>query len=164
RAAFAARGVPEPHWWVAGYDGIAEIPAGAIGKQYADNTALGQPWDLSVVADYWPGVDQAPADPPNPTVRRNDMHADLQLNHPIVLTNPAAVLGGTSQLLLASDFGDATVRIATFSLKSGSWMVLPPASIGRLAGAYKLALPPDTNKVSVELTSGTGAVGLDVFA
>ena len=53
RAVFGARDVPEPHWWVAQYDGIAELPAGAVAKQY--KTTPG--WDESVVADYWPGVD-----------------------------------------------------------------------------------------------------------
>jgi hypothetical protein len=162
RAAFQARGVPEPHYWVANYDGVVVVPAGAVGKQYADDTMLGTRWDISVVADYWPGVDPTPTDPP--TVRRNDMHADLKLNTPVVFTNPAAVLGGTSHLLLASDFGDATVRIAVFSLKGGAWNVLPLASIGHTAGAYKLTLPPDTNKINVEMTGGSGAVGLDVFA
>lgn len=66
RGAFQARGVREPHYWVADYDGVAEIPAGAVGKQYADDIALGRPWDLSVVADYWPGVDPAPAPSPVP--------------------------------------------------------------------------------------------------
>lgn len=57
RAAFQARGVPEPHYWVADY-GVSQsnpqIPSGALALQYAD---VG-PYDLSVVADYWPGVDQ----------------------------------------------------------------------------------------------------------
>lgn len=58
RSAFQARKVTEPHYWVAQYDGIAVIPAGAVGKQYVDDEALG--YDLSVFADYWPGVDPAP--------------------------------------------------------------------------------------------------------
>lgn len=59
RAAFRARGVPEPHYWVANYSvnqGSPQIPAGAVALQYADKGA----YDLSVVADYWPGVDPAP--------------------------------------------------------------------------------------------------------
>ncbi len=57
RDAFRARRVAEPHYWVAQYDGIATIPSGAIGKQYYNNNDLG--YDLSVVADHWPGVDPA---------------------------------------------------------------------------------------------------------
>lgn len=59
RAAFRARNVPEPHYWIAKYDGNTTIPSGAVAKQY-ENTAG---WDLSAVADYWPGVDPAPAPP-----------------------------------------------------------------------------------------------------
>lgn len=56
RAAFAAAHVPEPHWWIAAYPGIgATVYPGAVAHQYAD---LG-PYDLSVVADCWPGVDAA---------------------------------------------------------------------------------------------------------
>lgn len=162
RAAFQARGVAEPHYWVASYDDVAAIPSGAIAKQYYNNDAAG--YDLSVVADLWPGVDATPNGAPAAvSVRRNDLHADLQLNQPVVLTNPAAVLGGTSQLLLASDFGDATVRVALFSLSAANWSV-KQYNVGRLAGAVKIALPPDTNKISVELTSGPGTVGLDVLA
>lgn len=58
RAAFHAANVAEPHYWVAGYPGGgAVIPAGAIAHQYADPATSGGQWDLSVVADYWPGVD-----------------------------------------------------------------------------------------------------------
>lgn len=163
REAFKARGVPQPHYWVADYDGAAAIPAGAVAKQYDDDLHLGTRWDLSVVADYWPGVDPAPipAPDPAPPVRRNDMHVDLKPNTPVVFTNPAAVLMDTSYLLLASDFGDATVRVALF--EGGGWGV-QNYNVNRVDGAIKVALPPKVNKASVELTGGNGAVGLDVLA
>jgi hypothetical protein len=53
---FAAQGVRPPLYWVAKYDGVAVVPAGAIAKQHT-NTAG---YDVSAVADYWPGVDPAP--------------------------------------------------------------------------------------------------------
>lgn len=56
KAAFTSAGVPEPHWWVAYYDGSQTIPAGAVAHQYTDNPP-GSPYDTSVVADLWPGVD-----------------------------------------------------------------------------------------------------------
>ncbi len=59
RAAFDAAGVAHPHWWVANYDGRTTPPAGAVAKQYA-NPEMPQTsghYDLSVVADFWPGVD-----------------------------------------------------------------------------------------------------------
>lgn len=55
RAAFRARKVQEPHYWVAQYDNVQVIPPGAVAKQYYNNDALG--YDMSVVASYWPGVD-----------------------------------------------------------------------------------------------------------
>ena len=56
RAAFAAQGVPEPHWWIAAYPGIGPVLyPGSVAHQYADPG----PYDLSVVADFWPGVDSA---------------------------------------------------------------------------------------------------------
>lgn len=45
-------------WWIADYDGIAQLPPGAVAKQYRSDTT--QNLDYSVVADYWPGVDPAP--------------------------------------------------------------------------------------------------------
>jgi len=59
RAAFKARGVPEPHYWVANYNGDTTIPAGATAHQYKSTAS----WDLSSVADFWPGVDKEPAAP-----------------------------------------------------------------------------------------------------
>lgn len=161
RAAFRARNVAEPHYWVAQYDGVASIPAGAVAKQYFNNNQAG--YDLSVVADQWPGVDSASGTTFGASLRRNDMHVDLQPNTPVVFTNPAAALGGSSTMLLASDFGDATVRVATFSFKDNNWTVAEH-TVTANGGALSLSLPPDTNKVSVNVTTGNAPVGLDVLA
>lgn len=161
RAEFSARGVAEPHYWVAQYDGVAALPAGSIAKQYYNNNQAG--YDLSVVADYWPGVDPTSEVVAVGRTRRNDMHVDLKLNNPVVFTNPAAVLGGTSTMLLACDFGTATVRVATFSFKTTSWSVVSH-DISSTSGALSLPLPADTNKVSVNVTAGDIPVGLDVLA
>lgn len=59
RAAFRARKVQEPHYWVAQYDNVREVPAGAIGKQFYSNDALG--YDMSAILPYWPGVDAPPS-------------------------------------------------------------------------------------------------------
>ena len=68
RAAFHVAGVGEPCYWLAEYDGVAQIPAGAIAKQYRSDTA--QNLDYSVVADYWPGVD--PPAPKEETIMATD--------------------------------------------------------------------------------------------
>jgi hypothetical protein len=90
RAAFAAAGVREPHWWIAAYPGNGpNLYPGSVAHQYADPG----PVDISVVADYWPGVDDTstvsnvivtggnvagvpplhPLVPPTPTVQEDDM-------------------------------------------------------------------------------------------
>lgn len=55
RLAFQQRGVPDPHYWVANYDGVATIPAGTIGKQYTDNPP-NNPYDTSVMDDSLPAI------------------------------------------------------------------------------------------------------------
>lgn len=57
RAAFVDAGVAEPHYWVAHYDNVIVIPPGAVAKQYANEPLAGGHFDLSVVADHWPGID-----------------------------------------------------------------------------------------------------------
>lgn len=71
RQAFQSAGVTEPQYWVAAYDGDPTIPAGAVAKQYQNTSG----WDLSSVADYWPGVDPnpSPAPTPTPTPQESDM-------------------------------------------------------------------------------------------
>jgi hypothetical protein len=54
KAAFASAGVTPPHYWVAQYDGNPAIPAGAVAKQYSNPG----PFDISAVADHWPGIDK----------------------------------------------------------------------------------------------------------
>lgn len=57
KAAFGGR--PLPPFWIADYNGDAStIPTGAVAAQYED----AGPYDLSVCADYWPGVDPLPED------------------------------------------------------------------------------------------------------
>lgn len=55
KAEFSRQGVPEPLYWVADYNGKHEIPAGAIAHQFQGTTAPG--YDVSVIADYVPGLD-----------------------------------------------------------------------------------------------------------
>lgn len=62
RAAFKSQGVVEPHYWIAAYHTPpqATMIDGAVAHQYTDYQGL---YDISVVADFWPGVDQ---NVPNP--------------------------------------------------------------------------------------------------
>lgn len=87
QAAFTAAKVPQPHYWIAAYPGGGQvIPAGAVAHQWANETITGQHFDLSVVADHWPGVDQGgtvttPADfwgYENAKTDTHDMHQSLK--------------------------------------------------------------------------------------
>lgn len=55
---FVSQKVEQPLYWVAQYDGSPVIPHGAIAKQYFSSNKPN--FDSSVVADYWPGVDEMP--------------------------------------------------------------------------------------------------------
>lgn len=62
QAAFTGAGEPQPLYWVAAYPGTGlSLPTlngiTAVAHQYADPATSGGDWDLSVVADHWPGVD-----------------------------------------------------------------------------------------------------------
>lgn len=61
-AAHQARGVPPPQIWLANWDGLAQLPTGVIAKQYQHGPIEAPGTDVSIVADYWPGVDPAPPD------------------------------------------------------------------------------------------------------
>ena len=61
KGAFQSAGVAEPHYWIAAYGNPPDptIFTGAIAHQYADPVHSGGHYDLSSVADFWPGVDSA---------------------------------------------------------------------------------------------------------
>lgn len=153
-------------WQTSAWSGGQWDPRGTL-RQTGSATVGGVQVDVNeaMVADFgqWmPGRLPAPAPSPqhsNPA-RENDMHVDLKPNAPVVFANPAAVLGGTSSLLLASDFGDVTVRVATFET---GWSV-QMHTVARTAPAVRVALPAAVSKVSVELAGGIAPVGLDVLA
>lgn len=70
---FAQQHVGQPHYWIAAYPGggPTSLPAlngiTAVAHQYAGSGTSGGDYDLSVVADYWPGVDGGDMlDPTNP--------------------------------------------------------------------------------------------------
>lgn len=58
---FSVQGVALPEWWIAAYPGNGpNLYDGSVAHQYQD---VG-PYDISVVADYWPGVDEQPVPAP----------------------------------------------------------------------------------------------------
>lgn len=159
---------PSGGYWTADLTGRPHQYPGAVITQWEFETG----WDDDTLTAGLPLWDTRPdASTPATTVpaatttRRNDMHIDLKLNTPVVFTNPAAALGGTSTMLLATDFGPCTVRVATFSFKAGKWTVAMH-EVSDTGGAVSLPLPADVNKVSVNVVKGSEQwpVGLDVLA
>ena len=73
QAAFVAAGVPQPHYWIARYDNVPAVPAGVVAKQYINDPSSGGHYDLSAVADYWPGVDPAPTPAAAPKLQEIEM-------------------------------------------------------------------------------------------
>lgn len=67
-------------YWIAQYDGKAIIPRGAVAKQHLHGDKAhpgsysGGHYDVSIVADYWPGVDP---DPKPHTPPMTDKHRQL---------------------------------------------------------------------------------------
>lgn len=152
RSAFRAAGVPEPHYWIAKYDGDPTIPAGAVAKQYRGDVAPGI--DVSSVADYWPGVDPAPI----PTTAGEDM-PDRELkpspNGSVTLTVPTDAsqlvisLGWTSLTATKVAFFGATPATGVDQIKSyGSQRVdagrpyVLPVPAGALTAEVDYVLAP----------------------
>ncbi len=63
---FARAGEPLPHAWKAGYRNppAPYMAAGAVATQYMGGMTA--PYDVSLVAAYWPGIDAAPQPSPTP--------------------------------------------------------------------------------------------------
>lgn len=101
RAAFAAAGVPEPHYMVAHYDGVANIPAGAVAKQYINDPASGGHYDLTCVADHWPGIDPTPPTPP----QEDDMPSFGRVCNPGTEEHADMSVAGCSKLRIHDSFG-----------------------------------------------------------
>jgi hypothetical protein len=61
QAEFVRQHVDQPHYWIAHYNGDPTLPTlngiTAVAKQYRGDVAPG--YDVSSVADHWPGVDDA---------------------------------------------------------------------------------------------------------
>lgn len=90
--AFCWAGVPEPHYWIAAYPGNGQqLYAGAVAHQWIDHG----PYDESIVADYWPGVD-----PPPSNVKEADMIASTPTGNGYWIVKP-----GDGSIY---SFGDAT--------------------------------------------------------
>jgi hypothetical protein len=154
KAAFQARSVPLPHWWAAAYvDDPSKpptvLPAGAVALQWYD---FG-PYDASIVADYWPGVDPAPH---TPTVQLEEEEEDDMSQMSVAgLVRLAWPTGKRHVVEVAYDrkWGPVDVRVVLL-LPSGelvlseSWKPTPASKAfefptEHIAAAYGVELQPN---------------------
>lgn len=89
RQAFADQKVEPPLYWVAAYvsdpSHVPPIPVGAIAIQYYDFGG----YDASSIADYWPGLDPAPATPTPPA----QLEEDEDMKASAMAQNGVAMIG-----------------------------------------------------------------------
>lgn len=134
KAAFRAAHVSLPQWWAAHYTGIPHLEAGSVATQYVDTGG----YDLSWVADSWPGVDSSakpssPSAPSKPapapsassyTVVAGDTLSGIAAKHGLTLaqievlnrqiTNPALIVPGE---IVHLEPGSAAA--STYTVRSG---------------------------------------------
>lgn len=149
---FGNAGVRPPFWWVARYDNKKAIPAGAIAKQYADPPVHGKGhFDLSSVADYWPGVDkEEDGMTPEQWTKLTEKLARLEAietenQRRIGLTradiaNMAGTLSDNDAALLAAVQGDKDNPVDVEALADALAMRIPAANVEALLDALRARL------------------------
>lgn len=151
---FAAQGVAPPLYWVAQYDRVAVVPAGAVAKQHTTTPG----YDVSAVADYWPGVDPAPVPTTTPTTPTPE--DDVTTYYPIFVLPDAT---GAPNSCGVCTWGQGSVHVVQIEANPGFW--------GDTSGQFRLAFAqasgPDvtttvvtepTEKTAVQLASVPGLV------
>jgi hypothetical protein len=158
-AAFQAAGVPLPHWWIAEYDGDPTIPAGAIAKQYASN----EDFDTSSVADYWPGVDPAPAP--------QDEEDSMYVNTSSVNGRAGMTWNQAAEIVLQAQYAGAGALALDWELKlttgpvysadnGGPWELAGGTGVFHIPAQWVAAC----RGVILTLHAGTAATEYDVIA
>jgi len=81
RAAFAHAGVAEPFYFLANYTmpagSVFDLAPGVVAHQYGGDRTAG--WDVSLVADHWPGVDEEDDMTPAQAQQLQEVHDMLVL-------------------------------------------------------------------------------------
>lgn len=123
-SAFNQRGVTPPHWWIAAWPGGPGVPTGAVAHQYASNAR----YDTSVVLDYWPGVDAAPAGTP--------------ATHPVVAPPPPFISTpqGDDMIILQANADQSQNFGGVISLLSGH-LLAPFADIADVEAVKATGVP-----------------------
>lgn len=116
-------GVAMPQFWIADWNDVANLPsitvgvvtATAVAHQYAGSATSGGDYDLSTVADYWPGVDGA----------------DMQLSDQITIPN------GPNAGKVLADVNDTMYFTDLYAGQAAT--VVQDPNIGNAALAAKLS-------------------------
>jgi hypothetical protein len=141
--AFRARSVAQPHYWVADYSlgDHPAIPAGAVALQYADRGG----YDVSVVADYWPGIDPVPTPiPPAQPAPAHTLEDDMP--YLISVIPDPTIPGATSGAGIFTVDGGTVAHVdeasyAALVARFGQPLVVSPAY-------YASLLTPETSKAA----------------
>lgn len=144
RQAFAAANVPEPHYWVAAYPGPGPVLIpGAVAHQYA-SPSTGSPgnYDVSVVADYWPGVD------PSGPVWQVKPPYDVTVDGPIA---DVRTYGTDGAYVLTSSGAIYAFRLPYFGGANGQ-----DYFVGRQAATLMVHLDNNSNITGYTITATSG--------
>lgn len=150
QSAFQARGVAQPHYWIADYNGDTAVPAGAVAHQYTSTAR----WDLSSVADYWPGVDPVPT-APAPLPDPEDEDDDMQQIEPTTV-HPGEYAygvpaGKTEVAFVADGYSLPAARLRVVVWIGNSCLVHDGVQLGGSGASHyaTVPLPTGTNAVTV---------------
>lgn len=159
---FKRQNVPEPLYWIAHYDGFADLSGydgSVVAKQYANTPA----YDLSVVRDYWPGVDDVP---PSSALENDDMLLDheyapssvRQYHHRTIETRSISQVAGDAWFAVSSGYQDMTdfhlyfigvespIVIPTITKDTRKWWSIPDGCAG-ISWDYLCSGPSGSNLV-----------------
>jgi hypothetical protein len=143
---------PSAGYWTASWTGAAHLDAGAAATQWASDTMLGKPYDLSEVADSLVLWDTAPPVPISDPPGEDDMEAVQPLavksGGQYAYSIPAAATG----IRLTTDNFGATDQAAKPQLRIALWTGVNP-------GSSPYVVPGDSSTEVVTLESGSTDIG-----
>jgi len=149
RAAFAAAKVTQPHWWIAAYPGNGPaLYPGSVAHQYANPG----PVDISVVADYWPGVDHTSSSPASPfPTTTTTPEVDMPITDADAIKIMQAVLGaklGRSDITVAQSLQHSAALTNTdaTAIAAAVLSAVPAGSPGFTVAALAKAINDDAAK------------------
>jgi hypothetical protein len=159
-AAFNAIREPLPLWWLAHYNNLDQLPGGpgVVADQYADPG----PYDRSIVADFWPGVDgddmvawidpipfNGTTAPVQDCIANADLYAGRAMNAVLDPTTGLAALHAQVAALAGALSADEAALIAAIQAQPTGGQVDVNALAVPLAAALIPLLPPDVTPVQV---------------